>query len=338
MTDDLRLDRAELDEAEAIVRPHVAPTPQYPWPLLADEVGAEVWVKHENHTPIGAFKVRGGLVFVDRLRRREPAAAGLITATRGNHGQSIAYAGRAAGLPVTVVVPHGNSPDKNAAMRAFGATVVEHGHDFQAAREHAAELAARDALADVPPFHRDLVAGVATYARELFGAAGELDAVYVGVGMGSGMCGLMAVRDVLGLRTEVVGVVAEAAPATKLSVEAGRAIATERADTFIDGVACRVPDAGAVARIIEGGGRVVAVSEDAAAEAIRVLLRTTHNLAEPAGAVALAGLLSPAERERQRGRRVGVVLSGGNLDGHLLAEILAGRTPRPEHLPAAVSP
>ncbi|WP_117000813.1 threonine dehydratase [Desertimonas flava] len=318
-----------LDEAEAIVRRHVAPTPQYAWPLLAAELGAEVWVKHENHTPTGAFKVRGGLVYVDRLRRERPDVPGIITATRGNHGQSIAFAGRVAGIPVTVLVPHGNSPDKNAAMSGFGADVVVHGHDFQAARERAGELAARDGLVSVPSFHPDLVAGVATYARELFDAAGELDAVYVGVGMGSGICGLMGVRDLLGLRTEIIGVVAEQAPATQLSFDAGRVVSTERADTFIDGVACRVPDEEAIAAIVAGAARIVAVSEDDCAEAIRTLLRTTHNLAEPGGAVALAGLLTSAERDRQRGRRVGVVLSGGNLDGPLLAEILAGRTPVP---------
>ncbi len=318
-----------LDEAETIVRRHVAPTPQYAWPVLAAELGIEVWVKHENHTPTGAFKVRGGLVYVDRLRRQRPTVPGLVTATRGNHGQSIAFAGRTAGIPVTVLVPHGNSPDKNAAMRAFGADVVEHGHDFQAARERAGELAAKDGLVSVPSFHPDLVAGVATYARELFDAAGELDAVYVGVGMGSGICGLMGVRDLLRLGTEIIGVVAEQAPATQLSFDAGRVVSTERADTFIDGVACRVPDEEAIAAIVAGAARIVAVSEDDCAEAIRTLLRTTHNLAEPGGAVALAGLLTSAERDRQRGRRVGVVLSGGNLDGPLLAEILAGRTPVP---------
>lgn len=322
-----------LDEAETIVRRYIAPTPQYPWPLLGAEIGAEVWVKHENHTPTGAFKVRGGLVFVDRLVRDRPAGAGpipgLVTATRGNHGQSIAFAGRAAGIPVTVLVPHGNSPDKNAAMRAFGADVIEHGHDFQAARERAAELAAGDGLVPVPSFHPDLVAGVATYARELFTEAGELDAVYVGVGMGSGICGLMAVRDLLGMGTEIVGVVAERAPATQLSFAAGHVVTTERADTFIDGVACRVPDEQAIAAIVAGAARIVAVSEDDCADAIRTLLRTTHSLAEPGGAVALAGLLTTAERDRQQGRRVGVVLSGGNLDGTLLADIVAGRTPGP---------
>ena len=317
----------DLDRAESIVRRHVPPTPQYAWPLLSDVVGTETWVKHENHTPAGAFKMRGGLVFVERLARESNDATGIVTATRGNHGQSIAFAGSAYGVPVTVVVPHGNSPEKNAAMVGFGATLIEHGHDFQAAREHAGELAEEHGLTMLGPFHRDLVTGVATYARELFGAAGELDAVYVPVGQGSGLCGLIGVRDLLGLRTEIIGVVAENAPSTKLSFEAGRVVTTESAATFVDGVACRVPEEEAIEIIVKGAERIVAVSDDACADAIRTLLTTTHNLAEPAGAIALAGLLS--ERDRQRGRRVAVIQTGGNLDSPLLAQILAGHTPAP---------
>jgi threonine dehydratase len=312
----------ELDRAETIVRRHVPPTPQYAWPLLTDEVGTETWVKHENHTRAGAFKVRGGLVYVDRLADR----TGLITATRGNHGQSIAYAGRAAGVPVTIVVPHGNSTEKNAAMVGFGGELLEYGHDFQAAREYAAKLAAERGLTMVPSFHRDLVVGVATYARELLTAA-EFDAVYVPIGLGSGICGMITARDLLGLRTEIIGVVAERAAATQLSVAAGHVVATDTADTFIDGVACRVPDEEAVAVIAAGAARIVAISEDECAEAMRVMLRTTHNMPEPAGAAALAGLLQ--EREVQRGRRAAVVQSGGNLDAPLLAQILAGQTPQP---------
>jgi threonine dehydratase len=318
---------ADLDAAEALVRRHVPPTPQYAWPLLAEEVGAETWVKHENHTPTGAFKVRGGLVYMAHLAARTEPVAGVVTATRGNHGQSIAYAGTAHGVPVTIVVPHGNSPEKNAAMEGFGGELIVHGRDFQEAREFAAALAVARGLEMVPSFHPDLVVGVATYARELFTAAGELDTVYVGVGMGSGICGLIGVRDLLGLRTEIVGVVADQAPATKLSFAAGSVVTTESAATFIDGVACRVPDADAIAAIVAGAARVVSVSEDACAEAIRLLLRTTHNLAEPAGAVALAGLL--AERDRAAGMRVAVIQSGGNLDSPLLAQILAGGTPTP---------
>ncbi len=316
---------ADLDDAGSIVAAAMPPTPQYAWPLLANELGAQVWVKHENHTPTGAFKVRGGLVYAQHLRRDRPEVAGIVSATRGNHGQSLAFAGRAHGLPVTVVVPHGNSPDKNRAMIGFGSELVEHGHDFQAAREHAAALADERGLEFVPSFHPDLVVGVATYARELFDAAGDLDAVYVGVGMGSGICGLIGVRDLLGLDTEIIGVVAERAPAYALSVAAGAVVTTERADTFVDGVACRVPDAQAVAHIAAGAARVIAVSEDAAAEAVRVMVATTHNLVEPAGAIALAGAM--AERDFVRDRRIAVIASGGNMDLPLLVDILAGRTP-----------
>ncbi len=316
----------DLAYASEVVRRWVPPTPQYPWPLLGEVVDAQVWVKHENHTPTGAFKVRGGLVYADRLRTQRPQVTGIVSATRGNHGQSLAYAGTAAGLDVTIVVPRGNSPDKNAAMRGFGATVVEHGHDFQAAREYSVELAAERGLEAVPAYHPDLVLGVATYAHELFAGAGELDTVYVPVGMGSGISGLMRMRDLLGLRTEIVGVVAARAPAYSRSFAAGRAVPTDAADTFVDGVACRVPDTDAVRLINAGAARIVEVSEDATAEAIRVLFATTHNAAEPAGAIALAGLL--AERELVHGRRVAVIQTGGNIDTAMFADVLAGLTPK----------
>jgi threonine dehydratase len=317
--------RDELGQASQLVHRWLDPTPQYRWPLLDSRLGASVWVKHENHGPTGAFKVRGGLVYVDRLRRSKPAVTELVSATRGNHGQSLAFAGRAGQLRVTIVVPQGNSPDKNAAMRGFGAELIEHGHDFQAAREHAALLATDRGAQLVPSFHPDLVTGVATYAAELFGAVADLDAVYVPVGMGSGICGLIGVRDLLGLPTEIIGVVASGAPAYALSVAAGKVVSTERADTFVDGVACRLPDPEAVRAIAAGASRIVQVSDQAAAEAVRILLATTHNVSEPAGALALAGLLS--ERERMAGRRVAVVQTGGNIDTAMLAEILAGRTP-----------
>jgi threonine dehydratase len=315
----------ELGWATDVVGRWVAPTPQYAWPLLGREVDAEVWVKHENHTPTGAFKVRGGLFYMERLRTQRPEVNGIVSATRGNHGQSLAFAGRAAGIDVTIVVPYGNSPDKNAAMEAFGAELIEHGHDFQAAREHAGALGAERGLEAVPSYHPDLVVGVATYAQELFEAAGELDAIYVPVGMGSGICGIIGVRDLLGLRTEVIGVVAAAAPATALSVEAGHVLSTETADTFVDGVACRVPDAAAIAAISAGAARILTVSEEAAAEAMRVMFTTTHNVAEPAGALALAGLLS--ERAAVAGKRVAVIHTGGNADAPLLLQVLAGHTP-----------
>jgi threonine dehydratase len=316
--------REELEWATRLVRRWIAPTPIYVWPLLDDLCGARVRVKHEGFTPTGAFKVRGGLVYADRLIGRRPDAAGLVSATRGNHGQSLAYAGRARGLRVVIVVPHGNSPDKNAAMRGFGADVIEHGHDYQAAREHSVELADDLGLDLVPPYHEDLVLGVATYARELFEAADELDAVYVPVGMGSGISGLIHVRDLLGLPTEIVGVVAEQAPATALSFTAGYPVTTPRSDTFVDGVATRVPDPVAIEVIAKGAARIVTVSEDEAAEAVRLFLRTTHALTEPAGALALAGLL--AERDRQAGRRVAIVHTGSNIDSAMLADLLAGRT------------
>ncbi len=315
----------DLTYACELVRRWVPPTPQYPWPLLCEVVGAEVWVKHENHTPTGAFKVRGGLVYTDRLRAQRPQVTGIVSATRGNHGQSLAYAGTTADLDVTIVAPHGNSPDKNAAMRGFGATVVEHGHDFQAAREFAGELAGERGLEAVPAYHPDLVLGVATYARELFAAAGELDTVYVPVGMGSGISGLMRVRNLLGLRTDIVGVVADRAPAYARSFTAGKVVATEAADTFVDGVACRIPDPAAVEAINTGAARIIEVGEDAAAEAMRMLFATTHNAAEPAGALALAGLL--AERELVHGRRVAVIQTGGNIDTAMFANVLAGLTP-----------
>lgn len=320
--------RVELDAAIELVRRTLPVTPAYRWPVLGDELGAAVWVKHENHLPVGAFKVRGGLVYVDRLPRRRPDATGLITATTGNHGQSIAFAGRAAGLPVRIVVPHGNSPDKNAAMRALDAEVIEHGHDFQAAREHAARLAtAEPGLEMVPSFHPDLVLGVATYAAELFDALAQIDTVYVPVGMGSGCCGLIGVRDLLGLPTEIVGVVAERADATARSFAAGRVVTTDSADTFIDGVATRSPDPEAIRRILAGAARIVTISEDRAAEAMRRHFRATHNVPEPAGALALAAVVE--EADQARGKRVALIQTGGNIDSATLATVLEGGTPAP---------
>lgn len=320
--------RAELDDAAALVHRTLPMTPAYRWPLLCAELGADVWVKHENHLPVGAFKVRGGLVFVDRLLRRRPDVTGIISATTGNHGQSLAFAGAAAGVPVTILVPHGNNPDKNAAMRSLGAEVVEHGHDYQAAREHAMDLAAADrGLEMVPPFHPDLVLGVATYALELFETVPDIDTVYVPVGMGSGICGLMWVRDLLGLTTEIVGAVAASADATARSFAAGHVVATETADTFVDGVATRSPDPAAIAHIIDGAARIVSISEDAAAEAMRYHFRATHNVPEPAGALALAALT--AEADRARDKRIALIQSGGNIDERTFATVLAGATPAP---------
>jgi threonine dehydratase len=320
-------DLAELEWARALVAQHVAPTPLYAWPLLAEAVGAEVLVKHENHTPTGAFKVRGGLVYAHRLRERAPDVTGIVSATRGNHGQSLAYAGREVGLAVTIVVPEGNSESKNAAMVALGAELIVFGRDYQASREHADELAATRGLTVVPPFHPDLVLGVATLSAELFDVAGALDTVYVPVGMGTGVCGAILVRDLYGLRTEVVGVVAANAPATARSFQAGRVVTTERADTFVDGVACRAPVTEAVEVMRRGAARIVEVSEDDAASAMRLAFDATHNVAEPAGALALAGLLM--ERARVGGQRVAVIHSGGNVDAPAFERVLSGHTPSP---------
>ena len=314
----------QLRDAAELVGRRVPPTPQFAWPLLAARTGAEVWVKHENHTPAGAFKLRGGLVYLDDLSRAG-GAPGIATATRGNHGQSIPFAARPHGIPVKVWVPHGNSVEKNAAARAWGAEVIEHGHDFEAARTEAMRVAADEGLHAIGPFHPLLVRGVATYALEFFTAQPDLDTVYVPIGMGSGACGLVTARDLLGLKTEIVGVVAEAAPAYALSFEAGRVVGTETAPTFADGVACRAPSEEALDVLLKGAARIVRVSEGEVAEAMRALHADTHNMAESAGAVGLAGLM--AERERMRGRRVGVILSGGNVDVAQYARVLAGETP-----------
>jgi threonine dehydratase len=317
----------ELDElitATRIVAQYVPATPAFRWPLLDAATGALVWVKHENHTPVGAFKVRGGVLHVQRAvlshDARHPLR--LVTATRGNHGQSLAFAGRLHRVPVTVVVPVGNNPEKNAAMAALGARVVIHGRDFDDAVAEAFRLADDEGARFVPSFHPDLVVGVATLAYELFTAASELDAVYVPIGLGSGICGLITVRDLLGLSTEIVGVVASGAPAYALSYDARRVVSTATADTFVDGVACRNPDPLALEIINRGARRVLAIDDDEVAGAMRLLLRTTHNLAEPAGALALAGLWR--EREQRQGQRVGVVLTGANVDAVTLAMVLSG--------------
>ena len=316
------LTQDDLDDATRIVRPHVPITPAYRWPLLEDATGTPTWVKHENATPTGAFKVRGGLVYVDRLLRTGRSVPGLVAATRGNHGQSVAYAGREHGIPVTIVVPEGNSPDKNASMAAFGAELVVHGRDFQESLEHAAALADERGLVPVPSFHADLVAGVATGAAELHAQAGRLDVVYVPVGLGSGICAHLSVRDLLGVDTEVVGVVADRAPAHALSFEAGRPVSTPDADTFVDGVATRTPVAEAVAAMVAGAARFVRVTEDEAAEAMSILWRTTHQMPEPAGALALAGLL--ADTGRSPGSTAAVVMSGGNCDADLVRRVVDG--------------
>jgi threonine dehydratase len=320
-----KLTLAELEAAAALVHAQMPPTPTYRWPVLAARTGADVWVKHENHTPTGAFKVRGGIVYMDELKHRHPQVKGVITATRGNHGQSIARAAAAAGLEAVIVVPRGNSVEKNAAMRAFGARLVEHGEDFDAAKEEAARLAEAEGLYMVASFDLGLVKGVASYALELFRATGPLDAVIVPIGLGSGICGVIAARDALGLDTQVYGVVSERAPSYALSFEAGRPVPTNSARTFADGVAVRGPHPDAVEIICRGAQGVLQVGEDAIAEACRVYFEATHNVAEGAGAAPLAALL--VNRAEFAGKRVALVLSGGNIDRPMFASILAGQTP-----------
>jgi threonine dehydratase len=316
---------AEVEQVLPLVRSAVAATPQYVWPLLSARTGVEVVIKHENHTPVGSFKVRGGIVYVDRLRREHPEVPGIITATRGNHGQSLAFAGTRAGVPVDIVVPHGNSAEKNAAMRAFGARLIEHGRDFDEAREHASALAAARGLHFVPSFHRNLVLGVATLAYELFCGSADLDVVYTPIGLGSGICGLIAMRDALGLKTAIVGVVSERANTYRLSTAAGYPVSTNAADTFADGMAVRVPDPTALEIIRRGAERLVEVSDDEIAEAIRILFTSTHSTAEGAGAAAFAALTR--EREKLRGRRAAVILTGANIDRDWMACVLSGGTP-----------
>jgi threonine dehydratase len=315
----------DLEQAAKLVHEVLAPTPQFAWPKLRLRAGCTVWVKHENHTPTGAFKVRGGLVYLDRLRRSAPGTPGVISATRGNHGQSIAFAAARCGMAATIYVPRNNSQDQNSAIAAFGARVVEFGQDFDEAKHEAFRVAAAEGLHFVPSFHPDLVLGVATYALELLRAVRDLDAVYVGVGMGSGITGLITVRDLLGLNTEIIGVGAAQAPATALSFAARRPIHAPTSRTFADGLATREPNAEAIAAICRGASRMVEVSEDAIAEAMRIYFDDTHQVAEGAGAAPLAALLQ--ERERMANKNVAVILSGGNIERARYRQVLSGVTP-----------
>jgi threonine dehydratase len=305
-------DLGQLERAQGVVGHAMPPTPAHAWPLLSQRLGATIVVKHENHTPTGAFKVRGGLVYVDRLKRERPATAGLISATRGNHGQSLAFAASRYGLPVTIYVPSGNSVEKNRAMRAFGANLVEHGDDFQAAREEADRRTQASGFEMVPSFHPDLVLGVATYALELLRKAPDLDVLYVPIGQGSGICGCILARDLLGLKTEIVGVQSTLAPSYALSFAAGTIVTTETSNTLADGMATRIPDPDAFAIIRRGASRIVQVTDDEIGAAIRVYWTDTHNLAEGAGAAPLAAAMQ--DKAKNRGKRVGLILSGCNID------------------------
>jgi len=315
----------EIDQATKVVRSFIPATPAYAWPLLAKRAGVEVVVKHENHTPTGSFKARGGLVYVNSLEQGKSLPAGLVTATRGNHGQSIAVGAARAGIPALIVVPEGNSVEKNAAMEAFGGELIIAGKDFDESRAVAQQIQQDRGYHFIPSFHRTLVLGVATYAYELFSQHADLDTVYVPIGMGSGIAALIAVRDMLGLSTEIVGVVAEAAAAFALSFEARRPIATDTALTFADGMACRDPQPEPLDIVLKGAARVVSVSDDEIAEAIRIYFTDTHNLAEGAGAASLAALLKEGARNRNR---VAVILCGGNIDMPVLQEVLSGSTPK----------
>ena len=312
----------ELEDAASLVHAAMTPTMHYNWPLLSERCRCDVWVKHENHSPIGAFKVRGGIVFMDDLNRRGDCL-GVITATRGNHGQSIGLAARRAGIKAVIVVPEGNSVEKNAAMTALGVELVVEGHDFQVAREYAMARGAAEGLVPIPPFHPLLVRGVGTYALEFLRAVEGVDTVYVPIGMGSGICGVMAVRDALGLKTEIIGVVAEQANAYELSFAAGHVVSTNNADTMADGLACRTPEPDAVALINKGASRVVSVSEAEIKAAMRIYYTDTHNLAEGAGAAPLAALLK--ETALHEGKKVGLILSGGNVDMDVFEGVLAER-------------
>ncbi|MCF3932595.1 threonine dehydratase [Acuticoccus sp. M5D2P5] len=315
-----------IESAARIIYRHMPQTPQFMWPQISSAVGANVWVKHENHTAIGAFKIRGSLSYMDWLKRTHPEVGGIVTATRGNHGQGQAMAAKAAGLVPRIYVPIGNSTEKNAAMRAFGGILIETGRDFDEARVAAQKDADQRGYAFVPPFHEAIVAGVATYALELMRAVSDLDTIYVSIGCGSGICGLIHVRNALGLKTKIVGVVSERADAVKRSVAAGRPMNTETADTFADGIATRVIMDDAFAIYKAGAERILTVSDEEIAAAMRLYFRATHNVAEGAGAAALAGLMK--ERDAMAGRNVGVILSGGNVDTAVFAEVLAGHTPR----------
>lgn len=313
-------DKQSISAAAELVAQHMQSTPQICWPLLSARCGAEVWVKHENHTPIGAFKVRGGLIYMDELKRRQPDVSGVVTATRGNHGQSVAFAARSADMRATVVVPHGNSREKNAAMKAFGAELIEHGKDFNESLEFAKEQADAQGLAFFPSFDPALVAGVGTYTAELLAAVPDLDAIYVPIGLGSGICGAISARDAFASKADVVGVVAENASAYALSYDAGKPIATNSADTFADGLAVRIPDPRALEAILAGAARVITVSESEMKAAVRHYYTDTHNLAEGAGAASLAALIQ--EKDKMVGCKVGLVLSGGNIDRDLYLDIL----------------
>jgi threonine dehydratase len=320
MTNSYSIGLDDIISASRIVYSDMQATPQYRWPLLCEHLGTEVWVKHENHSPVGAFKIRGGLVYFAHLAESDQIPKGVIGATRGNHGQSVGYAARRYGIPATIVVPFGNSVEKNAAMRALGVKLIEHGDDFQAAREYAHTLAREQSLHLVPSFHPLLVAGVATYSLELLQAVKDIDVVYVPIGLGSGICGMLAARDALNLETEVVGVVSAHASAYAKSFSARRAIESPVTTKLSDGMACSTPEPTALEIIIKGVDRIVQVTDDEVSAAMRTMFECTHNVCEGAGAAALAA--ATQEVQQIAGRKVAVIASGGNIDQDVFADVL----------------
>ena len=312
---------AEIEAAKSLIRPHIRETPTYRWPLLEDGLGCELWLKHENHTPVGAFKIRGGLVYMNELKRQQPDVRGVIAATTGNHGQSIAFAAKLNGLRAVIVVPHGNNPEKNNAMRSLGAELVEHGREFQEALEFSRELAAKEGLHAVPSFHPWLVRGVATYGLELFRSVADIDVVFVPVGLGSGFCGIAAAREALGLQTKIVGVVSAHAPAYALSFQQRQFVEQSSTTRVAEGVACKTPDKDALEHILQHAHEIVTVNDDEAVVAMREIIQATHNIAEGAGALAYAAIQK--HREQWQGKRAACVLTGGNASMSLLARALA---------------
>lgn len=314
---------AEIEAAKSLIRLHIRETPTYRWPLLEAGLGTELWLKHENHTPVGAFKIRGGLVYMDELKRQEPTVQGVIAATTGNHGQSIAYAARLNGLRAVIVVPHGNNPEKNAAMRSLGAELVEHGREFQEALEHSRVFAVQEGLHAVPSYHPWLVRGVATYGLELFRSVPELDAVFVPIGLGSGFCGVAAARQALGLKTKIIGVVSEHAPAYALSFAQKQFVEQSSTTRVAEGVACKTPHADALAHVMVHAHDVVTVNDEQALMAMREIVQGTHNIAEGSGALAYAALKKQSQSAEWQGKRVACVLSGGNASLEMMRRALA---------------
>lgn len=314
-----------LRQAQKTVYAFMQATPTYAWPQLSTRLGTSAFVKHENHTPLGAFKVRGGATYFEHLLKREPKCPGVISATRGNHGQSVGLAAKRFSVPATIVVPIGNSAEKNAAMRSLGVELIEHGSDFQESREHAMKLATERNLHMVPSYHEDLVRGVASYWIEFFEAVPNLDRVYVPIGMGSGACGAIVARDALGREIEIIGVVSAHAQAYALSIAAKRVIEAPVSTVLADGMACRSPDRQALNILIRGLSEVVLVTDDEIANAMRIYFSDTHNVAEGAGAAALAAALQDAAQRpnKTNGRNLGLTLCGGNVDSQMFAKVLA---------------